>query len=102
MNKNNKSIKDLKQQVTLEIGPPTECRVCGYTPEMMKEEFEVAWLEHRIPTTNFVFYMCPSCYVCSGNQHSAENAKKIKQQQEEKGESRILQPQKSIILPGKN
>lgn len=101
MNKNTKSIKDLKQQLTLEIGPPEQCGNCAYTPEQMKEEFEVAWLEHRIPNTNFVFYMCPKCNVCSGNRFAAENAKKIAKQQV-KGESRILQPQKSIILPGKN
>lgn len=101
MNKNTKSIKELKEKLTLEIGPPSECAVCGYTAEQMKKEFEVAWLEHRIPNTSFVFYMCPNCNICSGNRFSTENAKKIATQQKE-GESRILQPQKSIILPGKN
>lgn len=101
MNKTTESIKKLKEQTTLEIGPPGQCGNCGYSVDMMKEEFEVAWLEHRIPNTNFVFYECPNCFVCSGNKHSVENAKKIREQQA-KGSSRILQPQKSIILPGKN
>lgn len=101
MNKTTKSIKELKQQITLEIGPPEKCWVCEYTPEQMKEEFEVAWLEHRIPNTNFVFYMCPNCNVCSGNRFAAQNAKIIATQQAE-GKSKILQPQKSIILPGQN
>ena len=101
MNKTTKSIKDLKEQVILKIGPPAACPLCGYDIEQMKEEFEVGWLEHRIPNTNFVFYVCPNCYVCVGNQHATENAKKIREQQVE-GPSRILQPQKSIIIPGKN
>ncbi len=101
MNKNTKSIKDLKKQFTLEIGPPAKCSVCDYIPEQMKEEFEVAWLEHRIPNTNFVFYLCPNCSTCSGNRFAAENAKKIAKQQKE-GEPKILQPQKHIILPGQN
>ena len=99
MNKTTNSIKDLKEKVTLHIGPPTACPLCGMEPEAMREQFEVAWLEHRIPNTNFVFYVCPNCNVCVGNQHSAENAKKIKEQQE-KGESRILSPQgKRIVRP---
>lgn len=101
MNKIKNSIKDLKEQITLEIRPPSECGNCGFDVEQMKEQYEVAWLEHRIPNTNFVFYVCPNCHVCSGNQHAAENAKKIKEQQES-APPRILQPQKSIILPGRN
>ena len=85
----------------LKIGPPPGCQVCGYDIEQMKEEFGVAWLEHRIPNTSFVFYVCPNCHICSGNEHAMENAKKIREQQGE-GKSMILQPQKSIILPGKN
>ena len=101
MNKLKKDWKNLKEQVTLNIGPPSECRVCGYNVEMMNEEFEVAWLEHRIPNTSFVFYMCPNCCVCSGNKHSADNAKKLREQGND-GKSRIIKPQKSIILPGQN
>jgi len=98
MNKTTKSIKDLKEQTTLHIGPPLACPLCGMEAEAMKEEFEVAWLEHRIPNTNFVFYVCPNCNVCVGNKHSAENAKKIKEQQE-KGPSKILTPQGKLVRP---
>ena len=101
MNKVKNSIKDLKEKLILEIGPPTECRVCGYNVDQMKEEFEVAWLEHRIPNTNFVFYMCPNCNVCSGNMYSVQNAKKIREQGRPEP-PRIVQPNKSIILPGRN
>lgn len=101
MNKTTKSIKDLKETIIFEIGPPLECRVCGYDIEHMKEDYEVAWLEFRIPNSNFVFYVCPNCHVCSGNQHAVENAKKIREQQDE-APPMILQPNKSIILPGRN
>jgi hypothetical protein len=66
----------------------------------MKEEFDVAWLEHRIPNTNFLFYVCPNCSLCSGNQHAAENAKKIKEQGNG-GKSRLHLP-KSDIYAGQN
>ena len=99
MNKQTNSVKELKEKVTLHIGPPPACPLCGMEHEAMKEQFEVAWLEHRIPNTNFVFYVCPNCKVCVGNEHSTENAKKIREQQE-KGESRILSPQgKRIVRP---
>ena len=99
MNKVTKSIKELKEQVTLHIEPPPVCPLCDFTIEAMKEQFEVAWLEHRIPNTNFVFYVCPNCYICVGNQHSTENAKKIRDQQA-KGPSRILSPQgEKIVRP---
>lgn len=101
MNKQTNAAKDFKEQVTLEIGPPSECRVCGYDTDKMKEEFEVAWLEHRIPNTGFVFYVCPNCNTCSGNVFAAENAKKLREQGND-GKSRIVKPQKSIILPGHN
>lgn len=97
MNKTTNSIKQLKEQVTLHVGPPPTCPLCTYNVEQMKKEFEIAWLEHRIPNTNFVFYVCPNCGVCVGNMHSTENAKKIKKQQE-KGESRILSPQGQRIV----
>ena len=97
MNKTTKSIKELKEQTTLHIGPPSACPLCGMTSEQMKEEFEVAWLEHRIPNTNFVFYVCPNCDICVGNAHSTENAKKIREQQA-KGPSRILSPQGERIV----
>ena len=101
MNKQTNAAKNLKEQVTLEIGPPGQCRVCGYGVDMMKDEFGVGWLEHRIPNTGFVFYVCPNCHTCSGNQFASENAKKIREQGND-GESRIIKPQKSIILPGQN
>jgi len=97
MNKTTKSIKQMKEQVTLHIGPPPVCPLCAIEIEAMKEQFEVAWLEHRIPNTNFVFYVCPSCHICVGNMHSAENAKKIRVQQE-KGQSRIVTPQGNRIV----
>ena len=101
MNKLKKDWKNLKEQVTLNIGPPERCQACDYTPEDMKRDFEVAWLEHKIPNTSFVFYVCPNCHTCSGNKHAADNAKKIREQGNQ-GESRILKPQKHIILPGQN
>jgi len=101
MNKTTKSLKEMRERTILEIGPPLECRVCGYTHEQMKEDYDVAWLEHRIPNTSFVFYVCPNCNACSGNRFAVENAKKIRDQSNA-GESRILQPKKTIILPGQN
>lgn len=101
MNKITKRIKELKEQITLNIKPPDKCVGCGYTSEKMREEFGVAWLEHRIPNTNFVFYVCPNCNLCSGNMYAAENAKKIAQKQKE-GQSRIVTPESKIILPGRN
>ena len=99
MNKTTKSIKQMKEQVTLHIGPPSVCPLCAIEIEAMKEQFGVAWLEHRIPNTNFVFYVCPGCRVCVGNQHSAENAKKIREQQE-KGPSKIVGPTGKLLTPG--
>lgn len=96
-----KSIKDMKERTILEIGPPAKCANCGYTHEKMREEFDIAWLEHRIPNTSFVFYVCPNCYLCSGNKFAVENAKKIRAQNG-KGESKIVEAKTKIFLPGQN
>ena len=98
MNKTTKSIKDLKERTVLHIGPPPACPLCGMEIDAMKEQFEVAWLEHRIPNTNFVFYVCPNCDVCVGNAHSTENAKKIREAGPPE-KSRILSPQGKLVRP---